>query len=166
MIRVEERGGRLYVYEARTELERLLALAEGFHESVERPESRLSVLQTISSLTAILGLGGAVLTWFAFDDSKHVSSVAIIMMTMAYVLVTANYTTRLAKRRDRDRRVLLNLVDLLREAESAFLNTRQWSALDRAQFQIRVHLRPNGPQDCRHHVLGLRALDPVFSSLG
>lgn len=125
--------------EAVSELEKILNLAETLQESADRLESRIGLNKTISSALILAGFAMAAVSWLTLEDTRrHIYPIASVIIAMLLAVSTQSAIARLSKRKDRDQRALLRLVELLRETESIISEVNGWSPLERAQFQIRI----------------------------
>ena len=141
---------------ARTsELEKLLDVAEDLNEKCER-ESRgierarlaqfaLFVTLAIPILAAIFG--GYSLWWI--NSSPSVVSVLVTSFSILgflYIGFIELLTRRRLARMNPDRLALSEIIQLIRETESAISESEHWSTLERAQFRIRLSRFGIGPR--------------------
>lgn len=129
------------------DLEKLLALAENMQERCERWDRKIQTLRLGQILMlalfivvfAYLIVGGPM--WGDRLDTPLSASVVLISTAIATLLniVALEWTVRMTRRRSfPDKTALHRLLDLIRETESATAKSQGWSALERAQFQIRL----------------------------
>lgn len=131
----------------RKDLEGLLKLAEELQEKYEYASRRISsarLAQVASTFIVLL-----IFTWNSykylafFDPARKFFSIFIII-TSLIILVTniLFYEFRLIQptklRMQRDVSALAEVVELLRETESVITKAEGWSALERAEFRIRL----------------------------
>jgi formate hydrogenlyase subunit 3/multisubunit Na+/H+ antiporter MnhD subunit len=132
----------------RKDLEGLLKLAEELQEKYEYASRRISWgrLGQVGSTVLVFFAS----TWFVYKSSLTQGSlngnflfiVSIIVFSIAIVGNILLYEFSIiqpAKRRiKRDVRALAEVVELLRETESVITKAEDWSALERAEFRIRL----------------------------
>jgi hypothetical protein len=134
------------VGEQTSEYERLLQVAEHLHERVQ---DLLGKIQFFRLAQVILGLIVIIFATFLVvkGDIKSVTLrgwtyndfVFLIAMTDLFAIAFIEYLARKTKLlMIPDTRALSELVELLRESESAIAKAQKWSTLEQAQFRIRL----------------------------
>jgi Flp pilus assembly protein TadB len=114
------------------ELRRLLELAETIQDRYEFLQRRLYVVRA-----AQLGLVAAAAV-VAIATNVRVYAAAIGGAALYAALVEVLLRRNLERRVARERRALAEVVELVREVEGASSLANRWSALERAEFRIRL----------------------------
>lgn len=132
-----------------SDLERILALAEDLQDKSRFYSQRIEMYRAAQ---IILGGGGIfLLSWLTVRGALNPLGTSqlyliMIMISLFAYAVALEYLIRKLKRRTLpDRLALAELVELLRETESALGERENWSTLDRAQFRIRLSRFGIGP---------------------
>jgi hypothetical protein len=123
------------------DFERILGLAEALHDKYELVSRRLELYRLVQIGVAISA--SAYIAWTAFfpanQDSKRWALVLLIFtLAVLYLGAIELLIRRLRRRSYPDRLALKHILALVRETEAAISRGEKWSALDRAQLQIRL----------------------------
>jgi len=79
------------------------------------------------------------------NSFTSVMASALVVACILYAFAFEYMLRRLKRRTYPDRVALARLLELIRDTESAIARTENWTALDRAQFQIRLARLTIGP---------------------
>jgi hypothetical protein len=128
------------------DLEKLLSLAEQLQDKYEIFSRRIEMYRFCQwgigiTLVAILGwvmISTPFNSQTIGQDRIWTSVGGIFGVTIVYIAGIEYWIRRLRRRSYPDRRALQSLLELIRETEGSIAQSRGWSALDRAQFQIRL----------------------------
>lgn len=124
--------------EASDELRRLLGLAEEIQERYEFLSRRSYFARFVFTGTAIFGLLSVYLSLLATDiPSAYVAAGASLFGVYLGAMFSL-YARRLAQGLSRESRALHEVVQVVREVESAHAIEENWLPLERAEFRIRL----------------------------
>lgn len=125
------------------DLEKVLALAEQLQDKYEAFKRRIETYRFLQWGVGITAF--AYLVWWMVISARGSSYETTLGLPVGIFIIAATYIAgiefqirRLRRRSYPDRRALQRLLELIRETEGSFAQSRGWSALDRAQFQIRL----------------------------
>lgn len=123
-----------------SDLERILVLAEEMQEKCLRYSQRIELYRGLEFV--FIGGGTTVAIWLSLRGtisfSNNLPFLAIAIIPLIYAAVLEYLVGKMKRRTLPDRIALADLVELLRETESALGEAENWSTLDRAQFRIRL----------------------------
>jgi len=121
------------------ELNDLLELAERIQTSYENA-TRVEVLLRLLEAVLLVGAIAGIVTAIDAGEALHLSlGTAITVACVLYlVAIDALLVKRYRRRSLRDHRALNEVVDLLREFQSVSFVDEEWTALQRAEFKIRL----------------------------
>ncbi len=135
------------------EAEKLLKLAEDLETKCQNWERQL--IFYIMRAAAVLVMSGSILFVLCtlmgrllYENNLIWLLVAIVFFVAVCVVCVGYYTWQITRRHlRRDQRALFEIVGILREVESAIAQQAELSALERAEFRIRLSRFDIGPAD-------------------
>jgi ABC-type multidrug transport system fused ATPase/permease subunit len=136
---------------AHQEAEKLLTLAEALDAKCQNRESQIAVfsLQVATGFSLVVLLVGILWATLFRGPSSETwmltwASIAVVC-SAAIIFFALQHRSRMRRHLQRDQRALYQIVGMLRELESAISERDNLSALERAEFRIRLSRFDIGP---------------------
>ncbi len=121
------------------DFDRLVALAETLHDKCDFVRRRLELYRLIQVTILIFGVtAGVWIGFFSLNANRGLLLALAATAALIYLAMIEILRQRLRRRTYPDRAALKNILSLVRETEAAISRSERWSALDRAQLQIRL----------------------------
>jgi hypothetical protein len=133
--------------------DKLLHLAEELQERYEGEKRRAEMYAMVIATAGAVMIGGIAVGVTSiplelFGSVGLIVAVCSSLYLLLLVLFTGWRINRISLRVDRERRALHTVVDMLRELESAIAEEKGYTALQRAEFRIRLsRFGIGGPSD-------------------
>jgi len=131
------------------DFEKLLAIAEELHDKNDLVMRRIETYRLTQLVLVIPGIAGVVLLWIFRGHGDALQSVLLVGMVIVELLYAAMFELIIRRNQRRthpDQAALKHILALVRETEPAVSRAEKRSALDRAQFQIRLSRLEVDPQ--------------------
>lgn len=131
-------------YGSTSDLNRLLELAEVLQMSLEHSGRRVVIVRLFEGMTVLVAFGlGAVVgfgSWGSINSGARIglALIPIVIGTAVAVQFHLMVSPAALRRKNADRRALVDVLKLLRETIGVISSNEQWSPLERAEFQIRL----------------------------
>ncbi|MCB9170538.1 MAG: hypothetical protein H6597_01530 [Flavobacteriales bacterium] len=123
---------------SKEDLKSLLDLAEEIEGRLEKATTRLNL--SIGGLV-VYSIGGTVFAFYqtprAFPTEWH-GLLFFFLFVILILIVASPFLFRMNKKRKTEARALNEVLEVLHEVESAITQRDAWSALERAEFRIRL----------------------------